>query len=131
MAVDLFVYGTLMIPEVYRRVSGQPLRDHQRATLHDHQRYRVADQPFPAAVPERGASISGLLVRGLGQTTIERIDHFEGASYQRLATTVETADGPRAAQFYLLRESARQLLGSPPEPWSLERFRSQALASML
>ena len=130
MPVDLFVYGTLMIPEVYQRVTGLPLRDHQRATLQDHQRYRVAKEPYPAAVPEQGASISGLLVRRLEQATIERIDQFEGASYQRRATTVETADGPRTAQFYLLRESARQLLGERPEPWSLERFRSAALASM-
>jgi hypothetical protein len=88
-----FFYGTLMVPEVLRRVifgEANPSKDSTKsrpmdlphpALLIDYQRHRVKGADYPAIIPRKGASVRGTLVTGLTEGDWWRLDAFEGSEY--------------------------------------------------
>ncbi|KAJ5108624.1 hypothetical protein N7456_005299 [Penicillium angulare] len=116
----LFVYGTLMAPQILHRVihgSADPepwqkaLVRFQPAILHNYRRHRVRDADYPGVVPaspsqpeaeEEGtqieptlrtkttSSVLGILVSGLTDGDIHRLDMFEGSEYIRENVKVRT-----------------------------------------
>ncbi len=125
MSTQLFVYGTLMVPEVMDRVSGfrQP---GEPALLHDYRRRRLSGELYPAILRWPGDRVEGLLYRGLDPVHLEALDAFEGAIYRRVTVAVDVRAGRLRAQAYALREDRRHLLGD--EPWSLQRFVTEGLS---
>ena len=65
-------------------------RVHLPAVLQDHARYRVRDVDYPAVVPELGKAVRGVLVEGLSDAAIARLDSFEGDEYERRSVVVQT-----------------------------------------
>ncbi len=124
----LFVYGTLQLQELFTAVTGQPFPKSCQARLHGYQIYRVKLANYPAAVPEPGISVNGLLLDGLSQQLLKVLDTYEDTAYLRTSAEVETHNGCQQAYFYLFRESARSRLSS--EIWSLENYREEILQDL-
>ena len=87
--MNLFVYGTLMFPEVWRRVAGGEHR-RQSATLRNYAAYRVRGEPYPVLAPAPGATVSGAIVYGVEDDVLTRLDAYEGDLYVRIDVEVAT-----------------------------------------
>lgn len=126
---DLFVYGTLMTPAVMRAVIGR-VPPHAPAVLPGYRRYGLRGRVYPVVVPERGASVAGVLYTGLSPRELARLDRYEDAFYRRVEVTVRDAAGrERRAWCYVLRPRSRVRLAN--RPWQHERFVRSALQNYL
>ena len=89
----LFVYGTLMVPEVVRRLLGHEL--HMRpARLGGFSRFRVKEAVYPGIIV--GAAddfVDGQLLSGMTQADWETLDRYEGNEYARRSVQVLGVDG--------------------------------------
>ncbi len=114
----LFLYGSLcyapLLKLVLGRDSGAKTVD---ATLADHAVYWARDNTFPMIIGEAGAEAEGVVVRGLSETDVARLDFYEGGfSYQRLPCRPVTSNGPVDATVYFPEPGHWQ----PGAPWSLD-----------
>jgi gamma-glutamylcyclotransferase (GGCT)/AIG2-like uncharacterized protein YtfP len=107
-----FVYGTLMSPAILRRVCyGPELPNSTTRTLPLHlvsrpailpgfQRHRVRIADYPAIIRREGSAVRGMLVTGLTEGDMGRLDIFEGDEYARVKVRVRLVrtaddDGPK------------------------------------
>ncbi|SPQ94687.1 unnamed protein product (mitochondrion) [Plasmodiophora brassicae] len=95
----LFVYGTLMCPEVLRCLIGR-IPGHRAASVPGLQRYALRDMIYPVVVPEADATTDGLLLLDLTLEEMVVLDEFEGDGYNRVE----------------LRPDQCHACGIPPEP---------------
>lgn len=116
----LFAYGSLMCPDIMRLVSGvEPIS--QPARLRGYRRCRVRNEPYPAVIADRTATLDGVLYRDLNTSAWERLDRFEGDLYQRIQVRVGTGQGvEQTAGLYLATPALQALL--IPGDWSFEQF---------
>jgi gamma-glutamylcyclotransferase (GGCT)/AIG2-like uncharacterized protein YtfP len=126
--VQLFVYGTLQLPDVLQAVVGA--RWHGRAALLEgYARYRVDGKPYPAIVSEAAASVSGLLYGDVGALELELLDRYEGELYERRTLSVRAGGSTLSAVGYVLGDRHRSLLST--EQWELAAFERDHLADYL
>lgn len=99
----LFVYGTLRHRPLLEQVVGHAIAatDVYSAILPDHQVHWAKDQAFPLLRCKAGANAEGLLLRGLSQQDMARLDYYEGGfGYHLAPVEVHTAQGVVAAQVW-------------------------------
>ncbi|MGJ3244267.1 MAG: gamma-glutamylcyclotransferase family protein [Opitutales bacterium] len=127
MAEALFVYGTLMAPEVMEAVAGY-LPASTLAQVNGYARFRLVDRDYPGLVKEAGASAEGLLYRDVTPEAVERVDAFEDTFYERQSVTVQPLDGgdPVEASAYVVPFLAAAELVDP-RPWDYQHFRETVL----
>lgn len=93
--MDVFVYGSLMFPEVIRAVTGvEP--EYEEATLEGHARRCVRGERYPAVEAAPGASVSGRVYLGLPVDALAILDEYENVDegvYVKARLPVRTADG--------------------------------------
>ena len=117
--MHLFVYGTLMVPEVMAAVCGydSPGRP---ATLNGYRRRRVFGESYPAIAACGDESVDGILYPGVSTGQLARLDAFEGALYRRSPVMVTAGDAATEATAYVVADPMRVLLTE--EHWSLDTF---------
>ncbi len=105
---NLFIYGTLMNPEVFRAVTGLRLERRKsradgvesfyarRAVLHGYKKISP-DHTYLYAVPERQGRIQGCLVGPLPADRLAALRNYEGRNYSRRTVTVQTRTGGERA----------------------------------
>lgn len=78
---DLFFYGTLRHLPLLEIVMGAPASalDLEEAVLCDHAVLAVQEGPFPMIRTKQGDTATGLLLRGLTEEQITRLDFYEGS----------------------------------------------------
>ena len=120
--MHVFTYGSLMFPEVWLRVTGQP-GVALAARLDGYARYAVSGVSYPGIVAELG-SVAGVLYLDVTPEALARLDRFEGNEYLRreVVVTYEN-DIQLVAQAYVWRE---RLAG---EAWNPDVFDLQAFLS--
>lgn len=124
-SADLFVYGTLMVPEIMSAVCGHagiPVA----ARLAGYRRGRMAGEVYPGIEPCPGEAVDGLLYRSLSRAELIRLDRFEGAEYERLGVRVMLDGGPHQAQTYVVVPPHRSAITR--DPWTLDVFLRDGLA---
>lgn len=130
--MNLFVYGTLLVPEIWDLVTGGDRSPRVEASLADFAIHRVRGATFPAVVRRPGAGpVPGELVRDLTGPVLDRLDAYEDSFYERKAVAVRLCSGGEVlAQVY---ETPAQLAGEilSDAPWTLEWFRENALGEYL
>mgnify|MGYP005856566713 CR=1 FL=1 len=125
----LFVYGTLLCPEIWALVVRAPAA-RRPAHLRDHRRGPIVGEVFPGVVPQPGARVEGALLAALPPAARARLDAYEGSLYARTPVRVHLPGGHRvAAETYLVAPSHRDLVA--PGDWSLPAFRASALPAFL
>lgn len=100
-SAGLFFYGTLRHAPLLEIVLGRDLgaQNLTPATLRDYAALSVAEGPFPTLVAQTGASAEGLLVTGLKDEDIARLDFYEGGFNYDLVDV--TLSGGQSAQVYV------------------------------
>jgi gamma-glutamylcyclotransferase (GGCT)/AIG2-like uncharacterized protein YtfP len=117
--LDLFVYGTLMVPEVMREASGFQ-GSGIPAVLPDHRCRLVRGEVYPAVCPHAGDSVEGLVYRGLTVEQLSLLDTFEGEFYERHTVRIVCGTSHLPAETYILAPRHRARLSDLA--WSLEWF---------
>lgn len=127
--LHLFAYGTLVLPEIYRRVTGFS-RTGTPVQLFGYARYALKGLSYPGLVLEPGGRVSGVLYQDLEVVEWLRLDAFEDDFYVRKSVTVEDGKGQRwIAEAYLIRPDRLDLVESMP--WSIEAFVGDCLTPFL
>ncbi len=128
--MNLFAYGTLMFPAVWRRVVGREFAA-QPASVSGYAVFRVADGVYPvmvAAAPDD--RVSGLVYRGIDDATLRLLDEYESDLYDRVEVQALFAGGELiACEAYVLPE--RNHAHASNGPWSAETFAREHLAGYL
>lgn len=125
MSATLFVYGTLLAPELRRALLGRELQG-TPANLDGYACFRVRRAPYPAITPALDACTAGEIIDGLSSADFAKLDDYESAMYRRLIVTVRDQAGNNVdASTYVIDATARQRLSD--EPWDYAAFRLQQL----
>lgn len=116
----LFFYGTLRHVPLLEIVLGRPASDiaFTPEKLLDHAALSVAEGPFPCVVEQLGAVTEGLLVQGLSDADIARLDFYEGSFAYDLRDVVLA--GGQAAQVYFPHQGVWTTKGA----WSLQDWQA-------
>ena len=101
---NLFVYGTLMSPSVFRAVLGKRLvtRKSEADGLHTFYARKAVlngykkvtpDNAYLYAVPDEQGRIRGYVIEALGNECLSALRKYEGRNYSRRKARVQTARG--------------------------------------
>jgi Gamma-glutamyl cyclotransferase, AIG2-like len=126
--IHLYTYGTLQLPQIMSRIVGREVLG-RPARLVGYARYRIVDRVYPAIVEAPGAELSGVVYERLDPAELERLDHYEGPTYERRVVHVDVGSAALEACTYVLRAEHVHRLSA--EPWDLERFEREHLVSYL
>ena len=85
---NLFAYGTLMCEDIMYEVSGCHL-SHEPGTIIGYSRRSVIGENYPAIMPDKEATVDGLIYRNVPSSAWDRLDRFEGEMYGRHHVVVE------------------------------------------
>lgn len=131
--MNVFVYGTLLVPKIWELVTECPHLTPLSATLHGHSIWRVEDATFPAIKKEDRDdkySVAGQVYLEVPPLAMQRLDLYEDAFYERVEVTVLTDNGEIDAQVYRApSETAKAILSD--DPWTLEWFEKNGLEPFL
>ena len=128
-ALNLFTYGTLMLPAVMQAVTGRSFAD-RPAILPDHARYRLKRRVYPGIIASPGDYVAGLLYSDIDKDSLRRLDAFESVLYARREVRVRLTDGRLDdAWAYLVAPEHAHLLTD--QPWDLVDFQQRHLAAYL
>ena len=75
---NLFFYGTLCDLELLSLVLGRTSHTVKDAVLPDHAVYWVKDNPFPMILAQHGETAEGVLLEGVTDEELSRLDFYEG-----------------------------------------------------
>ncbi|WP_421704307.1 NUDIX domain-containing protein [Aliiroseovarius sp.] len=116
--MDLFFYGTLRHAPLLKLVLGGESRAQmQPASLAGHKVSWADGQCFPMMHAMPGATAHGVLVTGLSDEDIARLDYYEGGfAYELRDVELSTDAGPARAQAWFPEEGH----WTPGDPWLLE-----------
>ena len=117
---SLFVYGSLMSPRVLAYVIGHPHPHTAPASLSGFHRFAIRSRTYPALCRSSNEKelVKGVLVMGLSESDIRKLDDFEGSDYERTPIKVTLENGQLVEAFtYVWAESDHDLYGE----WSFER----------
>lgn len=119
--MNLFTYGSLMVPEIMTKVTGCTLQAVE-VTLEGYERYGVRNEQYPGVVEKVGGRVDGILYLDVPPEAVTRLDLFEGQMYSREAVHVLRRDGRGrvAAMAYLVKPAFSHLLTG--ESWDLRHF---------
>lgn len=131
--MNLFVYGTLLVPEIWERVAGVSGLASRPARLRGHLIRRVRGAVYPGIVPAPKAEaaaeapVAGRVFFEVPDAALARLDSYEDDFYFRAEVRPEIPGlGDVAAEAYLVRpDRAGEILSS--EGWSLEWFERHGL----
>lgn len=125
----VFVYGTLMIPEVMTAVTGKYFNT-SASVLRDYTRRSLRDRVYPGIRKSMHASVQGYVYQKVDGHSLALLDAFEGEEFRRIRVNVTIAGGKRQPAYaYVIR--ARYVKLMMLEDWDLQRFMERDLKQYL
>ncbi len=125
MPSNVFVYGTLMAPQIIAAVIGREPAS-EPAVLAGYRRSCLEGELYPGIRPDPQARVQGLLYRHLQDQELHSLDRFEGDLYRRSAVTIDLQDRPSLqAEAYIVRPQHRHRLTD--DPWDYAAFEQRFL----
>lgn len=123
--MNLFVYGTLLVPRILNAVTGLDDLETIPAKLEGYDIFRVMGGDFPGIVKGAGP-VPGRVVQNVPEMAMRRLDAYEDSFYERELVEISTSDGTLEAFAYVVpAEIAKEILSS--QTWTLEWFEREAL----
>jgi len=127
--MNIFTYGTLMIPEVMVAVTTHKFRS-VNAILKGYARFTVKGESYPGITPEPGAITEGIIYFDVDEWSLERLNEFEGNLYQRIQILAETDEKEiLSADAYVIKPKFRSHLSSIE--WNMKEFAQKHLKTFL
>ena len=127
--MHLFAYGSLLLPEVMRAVTGRTFRA-QGAVLRGYAAFRLMEAPQAAILPFPDTATEGAVYFDVDEASLRCLDAFEGDVYARQEVNVQTEDGAWVeAEAHVIRFKHRRLLSA--KLWDEDEFRSKGLNQAL
>ncbi len=132
--INLFVYGTLMFPEVVKALTDKEFLA-KEASLKRYSRYRANGpeglDPYPAIIEEKNGIVNGKILFDVDPRSLKIFDFFEmfeDHRYRKIKVVVDV-DGKQTEAFvYVWTEENRKYL---TDLWDPERFRKDGLKNFL
>lgn len=116
----VFVYGTLLLPRIQRRVTGRVF-EATPARVNGFVRRCIRGATYPTLVPAAPSSVvEGALLVGVDAAALARLDDYEGSAYERISVRVRADEAEVTAWLWLIRPSERHRISD--EPWDLATF---------
>lgn len=126
---DLFVYGSLMNPEVYELFI-HPKNRPIPAILKGYQRFFVLGYSFPGIKADFGTEVEGLLFTDLTNEQIKVLDNFEAEWYSRKKVEVVIQGSKKkSCEVYLFQEQYFDLLSD--KVWDNQTFREKYMQAFI
>ncbi len=107
---NLFIYGSLREPAVFKSISGFGFTRKQAQTDDEtllakpaflpYYRRVSPDNVYFYAITDRSSRIEGFIIYNIPASAMAELDRYEGKRYNRKTVRVNTADGPIKAQAY-------------------------------
>ena len=94
--MNLFTYGVLMYPEIFRALTGRELSS-EPATLEGYGRHALTKGGYPkvpAIVPAEEATVEGVLIRDVDEQTLAVLDEFEEVARGLYVATINEKAAP-------------------------------------
>ncbi len=127
--MNVFAYGTLMFPEVWRRIVGQE-RPGMKARVEGFALYRVQNAVFPGMVHEGGGEVWGVVYEGIDEETLFELDAYESDFYEREVVEAVAVDGRTYdCEAFVVPLSHRAALTE--QAWDAEAFEKNDLQAYL
>jgi len=127
--MNVFTYGSLMIPSVMAAVTGKNFHM-LKACLKEYARFKVKGESYPGIVYKTDAATDGVVHCDVDDLSLKLLDDFEGDRYKRLSVRVEVdRNGPLNAETYIFSPQHLHLLSS--EQWDFEKFQKEHLQEFL
>lgn len=125
----VFVYGSLMSPEVlYRVVQNTYTLD--QAIVRGFTRYALKGRLYPAAFASPNGLIRGRVVRNIDEIDLGFLDRFEGTEYRREVQPVECTGGlVEECWIYIGRPELKTSIAGGD--WDFDYFLSEHLQDFL
>lgn len=126
--MNLFVYGTLLVPGIWDKVSGEPSLRFEPALLHGYEIRRVRNAVYPGIFESDDAPpVAGKVFFDLPETALRRLDAYEDSFYVRSGVHPELRRGVRVAADAFIVPAREASLYLSEEGWSLDWFESNGL----
>jgi gamma-glutamylcyclotransferase (GGCT)/AIG2-like uncharacterized protein YtfP len=127
--MNIFSYGTLMIPDVMYAVTTREFR-FVDAILRGYSRFTVKGASYPGIIPVTDAVTAGIIYFDVDEPSLARLDIFEGDLYQRTPLQAET-QGEKIlnAETYVIKPEHRDYLSL--QKWDVEEFVQNSLEAFL
>ena len=127
--MNIFTYGTLMIPEVMYAVTTREFC-FDNAILRGYARFTVKGESYPGIVPATDAVTEGIVYFDVDELSLKRLDAFEGDLYQRKPVRVETKEREiRDAATYVIKPKFSNHISS--SEWNVMEFAQKHLKAFL
>ena len=128
--VAFFFYGTLMDHDMLSEVLGRriPPRTLLAARLPGYRRAAVRGAAYPIILPQRGASVRGVILRRVRPVERSRLCAHEGDRYEPVCAMAELPGKRRARVFLFKSKPGAYTITSGPwsfATWRLRRKRLQ------
>lgn len=121
--VQCFFYGTLMHPKILERVTGSNRHRYIPAVLKDHFCSKLKNLDYPGTVRRTGATTAGMLVQGITNDELKRLDLFEGDEY--IAQTVEVTAIETGTRYTCLTYIFQDQTVLEHTTWDFETFKAE------
>lgn len=129
MPTHVFVYGTLLIPDMMQVVTGR-IHESVPAVVRGYNRYSLLGRVYPGIVADANEAVAGLVYLDVDDDSLARLDYFEGPEYVRQQLSVHLDGGETlTAHAYVVPPTKRSLLSD--RSWNLEEFCEHGLAAFL
>ena len=127
--MNIFTYGTLMIPDVMCAVTTHEFR-FKNAILRGYARFTVKGESYPGIIPATDAVTEGIIYFDVDELSLERLGAFEGDLYQRTPILAEMEGGEIFnAEAYVIKPKFRNHLSS--SEWNMKEFVQKHLKAFL
>lgn len=138
---NVFVYGTLMYPQVLESIINRVPR-HSKAVVQGYRRYAIQGQVFPGVIPSsQDSSVQGLVLFELTPSEMDIFDEFEGDEYVKVSVAPQlvTINDPAVdnntmtiedASMYVWTDSLKHLLRGDWNPDSFAEIHLERYVAM-
>ena len=127
MTENIFVYGTLMLPEIVFALTKKKFVT-KDCILKWYKRYKVNDpnreQKGPAIIEEENSEVKGKVIFDVDDESIKILDKFEGKSYEKRKVLITVDELEVEAIVYLGANFNKEFLFGD---WDLDEFKQKYL----
>lgn len=120
---DIFVYGTLIFPELVHALTGKTFKT-KSAELAGYERLKIYDgdlaREYPALVESSAGKVEGLVLLDIDEESLALLDFFEDEEYERCLVDV-TIDGEVRAVFAYVYELQDETIFK--DEWNPDEFK--------